>query len=73
MDSAKQTAAPDFLAPDGKSKKKRETRKETVKGNRIRGEKKLFKQNERKNVIQASTKSSKQINELTATFRNDIL
>lgn len=35
MDSAKQTAAPGFLAPEGESEKKKEI-KETVKGNRIR-------------------------------------
>lgn len=40
MDSAKQTAASGFLAPEGESKKKRE--RATVKGNRIRGEKKAI-------------------------------
>lgn len=38
MDSAKQTAAPGFLALEGERKKK----KEPVKGNRIRGEKKAI-------------------------------
>lgn len=38
MDSAKQTAAPGFLVTEGESKKKKNPRKETVKGKKTRGE-----------------------------------